>query len=165
MNTMDELKNLVLQTLEAKGVLGPIRAKLRTCVFKVVEQEDANLKGTGNYLENPLGARMTESEEGLICAEIIRDFLEFYKMEYTLQIFGPECNLPAQNNIKGRLSQILGVNKPRTPILAQLVQMARSGGRSADDDVPLRPLSDKKENVRNIVKNEEIKSERLYWLK
>lgn len=108
---MDELKNLVLQTLEAKGVLGPIRAKLRTCVFKVVEQEDANLKGTGNYLENPQAARLTESEEGLICAELIRDFLEHYKMEYTLQIFGPECNLPAQSTVKEKLPQMLNINK------------------------------------------------------
>eukprot|EP00826_Nyctotherus_ovalis_P013876 TRINITY_DN13812_c0_g1_i2.p1 TRINITY_DN13812_c0_g1~~TRINITY_DN13812_c0_g1_i2.p1 ORF type:complete len:221 (-),score=61.41 TRINITY_DN13812_c0_g1_i2:100-762(-) len=135
MNTMDELKNLVLQTLEAKGVLGPIRAKLRTCVFKVVEQEDANLRETGSYLENPLAARLTESEEGLICAEIIRDFLEFYKMDYTLQIFGPECNLPAQNNVKDKLPQLLGVNKARMPLLTQLVQMAR---RSVADGAPPR---------------------------
>ncbi len=39
MNTMDDLKNLVLQTLEAKGVLGQIRAKLRTCVFKVKSRD------------------------------------------------------------------------------------------------------------------------------
>lgn len=30
---MDDLKNLVIQTLETKGILGKIRAQLRSCVF------------------------------------------------------------------------------------------------------------------------------------
>jgi hypothetical protein len=34
---MDELKNLVIQTLETNGILGQIRAKLRSSVFKVID--------------------------------------------------------------------------------------------------------------------------------
>lgn len=147
MSNMDELKNLVLQTLEAKGVLGPIRAKLRTCVFKVVEQEDANLKGMGNYLENPQAARLAENEDGLICAELIRDFLEFYKMQYTLQIFPPECNLPAKSNVKEKLPQMLGLNKDRTPLLAQLVQMAKSRLKNPEDAKSVPQTSAKPEKA------------------
>jgi len=125
---MDELKNLVLQTLESKGVLGQIRAKLRTCVFKVIEQEDANLKGSGNYLENPLAAKITDNEDGQICAELIRDFLEFYKMDYTMQIFVPECNLTGESKVKDKIPSILGVSKQtKVPLLTQLVQMVKSG--------------------------------------
>ncbi len=155
---MDELKNLVLQTLEAKGVLGQIRAKLRTCVFKVIEQEDASLKGSGNYLENPLAAKITENEDGMICAELIRDFLEFYKMDYTMQIFVPECNLPSDNKgMKEKISGLLGVprddSKGKAPLLAQLVQMIKSGNiaRSNMLGSPLsmaseEPRSEKKDN-------------------
>ena len=138
---MDDLKNLVLQTLEAKGVLGQIRAKLRTCVFKVIEQEDANLKGSGNYLENPLAAKIAENEDGLICAELIRDFLEFYKMDYTLQIFVPECNLPTESKMKDRLPGLLGVNKDmsrgKAPLMMQLIQMIKSGIKSNPIGSPL----------------------------
>ncbi len=35
MNTMDELKSIVMKTLETQGILGDIRAKLRTNVYKV----------------------------------------------------------------------------------------------------------------------------------
>jgi len=35
MNNMEELKSIVMKTLESQGILGEIRAKLRTNVFKV----------------------------------------------------------------------------------------------------------------------------------
>jgi DNA polymerase elongation subunit (family B) len=34
---MDELKNLVIQSLETNGVLGQVRAQLRSCVFKAID--------------------------------------------------------------------------------------------------------------------------------
>lgn len=36
MNNMEELKSVVMKTLESQGILGEIRAKLRTNVFKVL---------------------------------------------------------------------------------------------------------------------------------
>lgn len=35
MSNMEELKSIVMKTLETQGILGEIRAKLRTNVFKV----------------------------------------------------------------------------------------------------------------------------------
>lgn len=98
----------------------------------MIEQEDANLKG-GKYLENPIAAKITESEEGLLCAELIRDFLECYKMDYTLQIFSPECNLPAESKMKGKLASHLGLagaeaGRPKIPVLLQLVSQQLKGG-------------------------------------
>jgi hypothetical protein len=37
---MDELKDLIIQSLESKGVLGNIRAQLRSCVFKCIDDQD-----------------------------------------------------------------------------------------------------------------------------
>jgi FGFR1 oncogene partner len=34
---MDDLKNLVIQTLEEEGTLGALRAQLRSRVFKAIE--------------------------------------------------------------------------------------------------------------------------------
>ena len=34
---MDELKNMVIQSLETNGVLGQVRAQLRSCVFKTID--------------------------------------------------------------------------------------------------------------------------------
>ena len=34
------MKNLIIQSLETKGVLGQIRAQLRSSVFKIVDEQD-----------------------------------------------------------------------------------------------------------------------------
>lgn len=41
---MEELKNIVIQTLESNGILGNLRAQLRSSVFKVIDSQDKNLK-------------------------------------------------------------------------------------------------------------------------
>ena len=51
---MDELKNLVIQTLESNGILGQLRAKLRSCVFKVIDSQDPSGRGNNLHWENPL---------------------------------------------------------------------------------------------------------------
>ena len=37
--------------------------------------------------------KVVSNEDGLMCAEIIREFLEFYKMEHSLHVFVPEMSL------------------------------------------------------------------------
>ena len=91
---MDELKNVVIQTLETNGMLNQLRAKLRSNVFQIIEQQDSNLKtSTGFQWENPLALKILETPEGMLCTELIREFLEFYRMDYTMSVFLPECSL------------------------------------------------------------------------
>ncbi len=92
---MDELKNLVIQTLETNGILGQLRAQLRSCVFKVIDNQDQVEKGHGSgfHWENPMARKIMQQASGLICTELIKDFLEFYKLDYSLSIFMPEVNL------------------------------------------------------------------------
>ena len=37
--------------------------------------------------------KVVANEDGLLCAELIREFLTFYKMEHTLSVFVPEMSL------------------------------------------------------------------------
>ena len=37
---MDELKSLMIQTLNQNGVLGELRAKIRCAVFKCIDNQD-----------------------------------------------------------------------------------------------------------------------------
>ena len=37
---MDELKNLMIQTLESNGILGQLRAQIRCSVFKIIDNQD-----------------------------------------------------------------------------------------------------------------------------
>ena len=41
----------------------------------------------------------------MIMCELIKDVLEFYKMDYTLNIFGPEANLPGKATDKQDLAR------------------------------------------------------------
>jgi hypothetical protein len=60
---MDELKNLVIQTLETNGALGQLRAQLRSSVFKVIDNQDQGgadkSQGSGFHWENPKARKVT----------------------------------------------------------------------------------------------------------
>lgn len=111
---MDELKNLVIQTLETNGILGQLRAQLRSCVFKVIDNQDQIEKGQSNFhWENPQARKVMSTATGVICAELIKEFLEFYKLDYTLAIFMPEVNLNTQKpSTKEELSKKVGLRDP-----------------------------------------------------
>lgn len=79
--------------------------------------------------------------EGLLCAELVREFLEFYRMTYTLEIFLPECNLPPEDKLRDKLETKLGLKgkaeNPTIPILMQLVQIIQQQNiPNAQSDVP-----------------------------
>jgi hypothetical protein len=61
------------------------------------------------------------SATGVLCAELIKDFLEFYKLDYTLAIFMPEVNLNSHPVMsKEDLSKKVGLREtaPTKPIMA-----------------------------------------------
>ena len=60
MEELNELKNLVIQTLEANGCLSNIRAQIRSSVFKVVDEPGTEKKVQSNHNADvaiPLGER------------------------------------------------------------------------------------------------------------
>ena len=97
---MDELKNLMIQTMEANGILGQLRAQIRCSVFKIIDNQDdmenPRLRGkSALHWENPK-ARECLAEtvpHALLLAELIREYLDFYALDYSKQIFMPETNL------------------------------------------------------------------------
>lgn len=108
---MDELKNLVIQSLETNGILGQLRAQLRSCVFKVIDnQEQIEKKQSSFHWENPMAKKILSTASGVICAELIKDFLECYKLDYTISVYMPEVNLNQQEAMsKEELMQKVGL--------------------------------------------------------
>ena len=99
---MDDLKNLVIQTLEDEGTLGALRAQLRSRVFKAIEQkaEPAAKQAAGFQWQNPAAQKVHESEDSRLVAHMIKEYLDFYRMDYTLSVYTPEAalqNEPAQS--------------------------------------------------------------------
>ena len=61
-------------------------------------EKKKQLGSQAKYLK-PLALTQTREvinkQDGLLCAELIREFLQFYKMDHTLSVFIPEMSLHA----------------------------------------------------------------------
>ena len=97
---MDDLKNIVIQNLEQEGTLGSLRAQLRARVFKAIENyADSNTKqAAGFQWQNPAAAKVHEDADTKMVALLVKDFLEHYKMDYTLSVYLPEVALQNGQN-------------------------------------------------------------------
>ena len=109
------MKELIIQSLETKGVLGQIRADLRSAVFKVVDEQDQQFNtGCGLKWENKTLYKILETKIGTLLAEIIREFMEYFRMDYSLSIFIPECGIsPERLNRKEILGKIGIMSNPQ----------------------------------------------------
>ena len=101
----------------------------------------------GFHLENPEAAKLMLNPDILLCAELIREFLELYRMDFTLQVFVPECNLPPQDaKLREKLEGKLGIKRPadgsNVPMLLQIMQLIQKQGlvpaQKSPSDVPAR---------------------------
>ena len=112
---MEEMKELIIQSLETKGVLGQIRAHLRSAVFKVVDEQDQQFNtGCGLKWENKTLYKILETKIGTLLAEIIREFMEYFRMDYSLSIFIPECGIsPERLNRKEILGKLGIISNPQ----------------------------------------------------
>uniref|UniRef100_A0A8D2DFY9 Centrosomal protein 20 n=1 Tax=Sciurus vulgaris TaxID=55149 RepID=A0A8D2DFY9_SCIVU len=72
MATVTELKAVLKDTLEKRGVLGHLKARIRAEVFSALDDD-----------REP---RPTLSHENLLINELIREYLEFNKYKYTASV-------------------------------------------------------------------------------
>ncbi|XP_049759812.1 centrosomal protein 20 isoform X1 [Elephas maximus indicus] len=80
MATVTELKAVLKDTLEKKGVLGHLKARIRAEVF--------------NALDDEREPRPPLSHENLLINELIREYLEFNKYKYTSSVLVAESGQP-----------------------------------------------------------------------
>ena len=118
---MDDLKNVVIQTLEEEGTLGQLRAQLRARVFKAIEKnaEPAAKQAAGFQWQNPAAQKVHETEEARLVAHMIKEYLDFYRMEYTLSVYVPEAALSNQESLsREELQRRAGLqSQTQTPLL------------------------------------------------
>jgi len=149
MQEINELKNLVIQSLEGNGVLGQIRAQIRASVFKIIEMQEANQKkNSGFFWENPHCQSIYDHSEGKLALELINDFLEFFKMDYTMSVFSHESNLKDAAK-RDELLKNLGIKGDNTkPVLFQIINALKSQTATNKEN----------QNVSSISKDTSIRS-------
>ena len=146
---MDDLKNIVIQNLEQEGTLGSLRAQLRAQVFKAIENyADNNTKQSAGFQwENPQAGKIHEDPDSKLMALLIKEYLEHYKMDYTLSVYLPEIAMQRQEHQMARdeLAERSGLaaGKPAStekPLLVQLLQQMRQQptGAASSNASPVR---------------------------
>ena len=92
---MEELKNIVIQSLEQQGTLSTLKAQLRQKVFEAIEQnvDQRTKQQAGFQWQNPNVEKIHSNEESLLSAHLIREYFDHFKMDYTKSVYIPECAL------------------------------------------------------------------------
>ena len=82
MASLEDLKNVLKETLEQKGVLNDIKAKIRAEIFTALDSENAGKPKLSN--------------ENMIINEMIREYLEYNRYYNTLSVLVTESGQPVE---------------------------------------------------------------------
>ncbi|XP_027053602.1 lisH domain-containing protein FOPNL-like [Pocillopora damicornis] len=122
MATVNELKSVLKETLENRGVLGQIRARVRAEVFSALDDQTE--------------PRPALSNENLLINELIREYLTFNKYKYTESVLQAESGQPKEPMDRRFLVQELNIKEEESPtmpllygILAHFLQGSHNEGR------------------------------------
>ena len=118
--TVEELKDVLRETLENRGALGNVRAQLRAEVSNALEDRSSATK------------RPELSDENLIINELIREYLVFNRYRSTLSVLLPESGQPETPPFdRDFLAREMRVrendNSRKLPLLYTMVSNAQRG--------------------------------------
>ena len=111
MTTVEELKNALKETLEQKGVLNEIRAKMRQSIFEAIESDDKPQPKLSN--------------ENLIINALIKEYLDYNNYLHTASVFQAESGQPKdkldRNFIASQLNVVETNQSQKVPLLYSLL--------------------------------------------
>ncbi|XP_014289775.1 centrosomal protein 43 [Halyomorpha halys] len=152
-----ELRELVSHTLQAKGVLQKVQAEIRASVFLALEEQDV-FKDKNPFINAPLKNYLATTE-GLLAVSLIKEFLDFFNLEFTSLVFDPETHAGIDYTYEGRqkISKDLKIDiiDNKVPLLGLVLKILTSAYKNSDASVP-SSLVQKKEVTSNVEKNSEI---------
>ena len=85
---MEALTSIVSATLEARGVLGKIRAELRANVFSAIHEQQAP-----NEPVSPALALVQQDPAGALALQLVQDLLSSCALDYTASVLLPEAGM------------------------------------------------------------------------
>ncbi|KAM5151999.1 centrosomal protein 20 [Mantella aurantiaca] len=121
MATVTDLKSVLTDTLDKRGVIGQLKAQIRAEVFAALDDQSE--------------PRPVLSHENLLINEMIREYLDFNKYKYTSSVLTAETGLsdiPLDRSFLGReLNFVEDANAQSVPILYGILSNFLSGHKSA----------------------------------
>ena len=93
MQDIQELKNIVIQSFESKGILSSIRAQIRASIFKTIEEDNIEKSKIDCFdWENKKALKICKNSELKILVKLFENFLSFYDLDYSENVFKHEVN-------------------------------------------------------------------------
>ena len=135
-----ETKVKILNVLDQEGMIDKIKASLRSEVIRVLEKERKQSYGrSSKYLKQSelattITKKVVSNDDGLLCAEVIREFMQFYKMDHSLHVFVPEMSLSEDFPKKRQeMEREIGITDrdQSKPLLLKLIEMIKFGGKQS----------------------------------
>ena len=124
-----EAKSVVLDEMEKMGLISGMKAQIKSSVLKILESQKQSVKQNVEFdYITPLH-RLNKSKDILLACYVIKEFLQFYEMEYTIPIFENESNinesikketLMNELSLNNTNNLISSTNEPK-PLLVQLI--------------------------------------------
>jgi hypothetical protein len=122
-----DAKKIVLDHFDKSGLKNKMKAQIKFNVLQILERQKQNIKQKVEFDYSTPLHRMNKTKEIVLACHLIKEFLQFYEMDYTFPIFENESNirenikketltteLSLQNNLNS------SVNEPK-PLLVQLI--------------------------------------------
>ena len=127
MSSVNELKDILKDHLESKGVLDKLRTELRTEIFTALNDETSN-------------PHKNLSKENILINDLIKEYLAFNGYLYTKSVFDTECGNPKERLSREIIATELNVveNKQtqQLPLMYSLVFGSKTPiGKMADEKV------------------------------
>lgn len=121
-----EARNAVLEEMTKNGLMEKMRAQLKSEILKSLEKQKKNLKQNIEFdYMTPLH-KLSKSREVILSFFLIKEFLQFFEMEYTLPIFENEFNFRENVKRETLLSDFFLKDKEKEgdskPVLIHLIQ-------------------------------------------
>eukprot|EP00091_Calanus_sinicus_P025336 TRINITY_DN9615_c0_g1_i1.p1 TRINITY_DN9615_c0_g1~~TRINITY_DN9615_c0_g1_i1.p1 ORF type:complete len:210 (-),score=77.20 TRINITY_DN9615_c0_g1_i1:92-697(-) len=134
-----ELRDLVAATLENSGILGKIKAQLRANVYVALE-EGENVKSKSKLVNQNL-IDFLSTTNGRLVASLVREFLEFFDLDFTLAVFDPETNIGKDFKYRERskLIDALGLTEltdKKSPLLSEIMRLSKVSVLKSESPTP-----------------------------
>lgn len=134
-----ELRDLVATTLENSGILGKIKAQLRANVYIALE-EGENVKNKSKLVNQNL-IDFLSTTNGRLVASLVREFLEFFDLDFTLAVFDPETNIGKDFKYRERskLIDALGLTEltdQKSPLLSEIMRLSKVSVLKSESPTP-----------------------------
>lgn len=159
-----ELKDLIVQTLEANGLLAKIKAQLRASVFMALDENDKDLTKNNDF-QNLKVKKLLQTQEGRLAASLIREFLECCHLDYTISVMDPELNSNIFWDKREKLYKTLNLNETNqeSPVLIEYLKVQQQSTPSKELPIEIidiiRSKFDKFDTTKkNILDKEKIKN-------